>query len=115
MYKDKLDVYRLELKRNDDYSSTNQEIATPIYMGIPCKLSNNFHDLPEEDSFLVNPTNAHISVFCDPMYNIKKGDKLVAHRLDDNGNEVETISQYAGKPSIEINHQEIMFVDRDYA
>lgn len=115
LYKDTMDVYRLQLRKNDDFSSTNEQIVTPVYMGIPCKISNNYHDLPEEDSFLVNPTNAHYSVFCEPTYKIRKGDKLIIHRFDDNKKEVETINQYAGKPSIEINHQEITLVDKEYA
>lgn len=115
MYKDRMDVYRFSVQPNNEYSYDNVENAVPVYTGIPCKISNNFKDLPEEDSFMINPTNQHISVFCEPSYNILKGDKLVLHRMDDLGNEVETLTEFAGKPNREISHLEISLVDRRYA
>lgn len=115
MYKDKLDVYRSSLKQNDSFTYESSENPVPVYLGIPCRISNNFKDLPEEDSFLLNPTNQHLSIFCENVYDIRKGDKLVAHRLDDNGEEIEVLHEYAGKPNKEITHQEISLIDRKYA
>ena len=115
MYKDKMDVYRFSVQPNNEYSYDNVENAIPIYKDIPCKISNNFKDLPEEDSFMINPTNQYVSVFCEPSYKIQKGDKLVLHRMDDLGNEVETFTEFAGKPNVEVTHLEITLVDRQYA
>lgn len=115
MYKDRMDVYHYEIREVAGDSYDAEEEPVPAYLGIPCKISNNFKDLPEEDSFMLNPTNQHLSIFCEPHYDIRKGDKIIIHRLDDNGEEIEQIIEYAGKPNKEITHQEISLVDRRYA
>lgn len=115
MYKDRMDVYRLKTVENEGLTYQNIVDPIPIYKNVPCRISNNFKDLPEEDSYMINPTNQHLSVFCNPELVIEKGDKLIIHRLDDNGAEFELLTQFAGKPNREINHQEISLVDREYA
>lgn len=115
MYKDKLDVYRYRIQENDGNSYENVQEPLMLYSQIPCKISNGFRDLPEEDSFMLNPTNQHIAIFCEPHWDIRKGDKLILHRLDDEGNEIEQLVEFAGKPNKEVTHQEIQIVDRKYA
>lgn len=115
MYQDRMDVYHYQIQEVSGDSYQAEEEPVVAYLGIPCKISNNFKDLPEEDSYLLNPTNQHLSIFCEPHYDIRKGDKIIVHRMNDNGEEIETITEFAGKPNKEVTHQEISLVDRRYA
>lgn len=63
MYKDRMEVYRLGLTMGEDFTVSNEQSVQPIYTKIPCKISLNYQDLPEEDSLLINPTNQHIGIF----------------------------------------------------
>lgn len=114
MYKDRFEVYRLTQKKNDDFTVNNQ-VLEPLYTNEPCKVSLNYQDLPEEDSLLVNPTNQHISIFCDPKLDIRKGDKIIAYIMDDRGNVLDTFTDFAGRPEKHTSHQQFALVNRGYA
>ena len=53
MYKDRMEVYRLGLTMGEDFTVSNEQSVQPIYTKIPCKISLNYQDLPEEDSVAV--------------------------------------------------------------
>lgn len=115
MYKDRMEVYRLGLTMGEDFTVSNEQSVQHIYTKIPCKISLNYQDLPEEDSLLINPTNQHIGIFCDPSYDIRKGDKIKAYVLDDHGNVLDTYTDYAGRPEKHTSHQQFALVNREFA
>jgi hypothetical protein len=63
----------------------------------------------------LNPTNQHIGIFCDPSYDIRKGDKIKAYVLDDHGNVLDTYTDYAGRPEKHTSHQQFALVNREFA
>ena len=93
MYKDRMEVYRLGLTMGEDFTVSNEQSVQPIYTKIPC----------------------NIGIFCDPSYDIRKGDKIKAYVLDDHGNVLDTYTDYAGRPEKHTSHQQFALVNREFA
>ena len=80
MYHDRADVYRLRAVKAEDGSDDYAEEETPVYEGIPCKLSQYGKD-PTTDK-----TERAVSVFiglrlcCDPALDIRANDRIVVLR-----------------------------------
>ena len=80
MYHDCADVYRLRQIQASDGSDDYAEEETPVYEGIPCKLSQYGKELT------TNKTERAVSVFvdlrlcCDPALDIHANDRVVVLR-----------------------------------
>ena len=80
MYHDRADVYRLRVVKAEDGSDDYAEEETPVYEGIPCKLSQYGKELT------TNKTERAVSVFvdlrlcCDPAVDIRANDRVVVLR-----------------------------------
>lgn len=107
MYKDKMDVYRYSQYEEEDGSTYIGLSDKPIYSQIPCRVSFVTNDISEPTAEDINHLSLHIKIFCAANTDIKKGDKLVAYRMGDNGEVLETYTGKASKPRQYVTHKEI--------
>lgn len=107
MYDDKMDVYRYGEYEEEDGSTSIGLSDKPIYNQIPCRISFVTTDNSEPTAEDINHLSLHTKIFCAATTDIKKGDKLVAYRLGDNGEILETYTGKASKPRQYASHKEI--------
>ena len=63
----------------------------PLYSDVQCRISFNISDNPETTGEDSNPIYLQVKIFCAPNVDIQKGDILVAERIGDEGEVIETI------------------------
>ena len=111
MYSDEMDVYNLEVVKDDDGTENNSMPVNPTYTSIPCKIS--FKPKPDQSNVMAtanNPINQQVNIFCSPSYKIKKGAKIVTRKMSEAGEVMETYSgNTINKSKMFEGHQEILF------
>ena len=112
MYTDSVEVYRTEriVKPNGTTGNSPYKLIGEY----PCKLSFGENDDSTHEHSAIISGFVPIKLFLDRKIKIDKGDKLVAHRKDEDGTLL-TYSGVANKTSMYRSHQEVMFVDRSDA
>lgn len=106
-YTDIMDIYRHVEVMNTDGTSGIQISQMPLYTGIKCRISFENRDASNTISEDTNPINLQIKIFCEPSVDIKKGDKLIVYRNDDNGNIMSSYEGIANLPFVYTTHKEI--------
>lgn len=107
LYNDELTVYRKQTKINEDGTTSNELITAPIYEKIPCRISTSKVDNPQSNEEDINTKYLEIKVFCNPSYEIKKGDTLVCSRKNELNEILVTYKGLSNLPLVYISHQEI--------
>lgn len=108
-YTDRLSINRHTEITNADGTSGIGLPTTPKYSDIPCRISFNQTDNPESNKDDTNPIFLRVKLFCNPYVDIVKGDILIADRIDDDGNIMETYKGTANLPLKYTTHQEVLF------
>lgn len=108
-YTDKLSINRHVEIQNDDGTSYIALPKPPLYEGVACRISFTQSDNSDGDNVDNNPLHLQVKIFCGNGVDIKKGDKLIAHRLDDAGGILATYEGIASMPSTYVSHQEVLF------
>ena len=80
MYHDRADVYRLRQVQAADGSDDYAEEETPVYEGIPCKLSQYGKDLTTSKTERAVSVFADLRLCCDPAFDIRANDRVVVLR-----------------------------------
>ena len=111
MYNDTMTVYRREPAENDDGTTSVKLSQTPVYEDIPCRISTTKADSPNSDADDTNPQYSEIKIFCAPEYNVRKGDKIVAIKKQDDGTTLITYTGTANLPLSFVTHKEIALVE----
>jgi hypothetical protein len=111
MYTDIMTVYRTEPKENSDGTTSVKLSETPVYEDIPCRISTTKADNSESTADDTNPQYSEIKVFCAPDYVIRKGDKIVAVKKQDDGTTLITYTGTANLPFAFVTHKEIVLAE----
>lgn len=99
LHKDRMFITRPEKIKDPDGSSRVIIPDTPKYSDVPCRISFGTYsdaDNPNSQTDVNNPIFQQITIFCDPAVDVKKGDKLLLQKMDDDGNIVETYEGMTG-------------------
>ena len=112
-FTDSMDVYRYTtIVDSVDRTSKVSLPETPTYSSIPCRISFNAADNPDDGQYASNPLYLNIKTFCAYNTDIKKGDMLVLRRLDDDG--VTVLATYNGTSNMPLSfvtHKELHFLE----
>ena len=110
LYTDKFSVYRYKEVEEDDGSTYIEEQLTPVYDGKNCRISYGSSDNPETNKEDTNPLYLQVKIFCDTEIAVKKGDKIKAQRLSDNGTVLAEYEGIASAPLQYVTHKEFLIV-----
>ena len=80
MYLDRADVYRLRQIEASDGSDDYAEEETPVYEGIPCKLSQYGKSLTTDKTERAVSVFIDLRLCCDPAVDIRANDRVVVLR-----------------------------------
>lgn len=80
MYHDRVDVYRLRAVKAEDGSDDYAEEETPVYEGIPCKLSQYGKSLTTDKTERATNVFIDLRLCCDPAVDIHANDRVVVLR-----------------------------------
>ena len=80
MYHDRADVYRLRQIEASDGSDDYVEEETPVYEGIPCKLSQYGKSLTTDKTERATNVFIDLRLCCDPAVDIRANDRVVVLR-----------------------------------
>ena len=111
MYTDLATIYRHTTTLNADGTTSITLTETAVESDIPCRISFTRADSPETSENDSNPIYLETKIFCGAGVDIRKGDKVVAQRIDENGNAVATYTGIANLPFTYITHQEVLLVE----
>ena len=111
LYTDKMSVFRYTETLNDDGTVGTGLVEQPVIEDKPCRISFPSTDNPETTKEDSNPIYLQIKVFCNADLDVKKGDKLIVSRLDDNGNIIKSYKGTANLPLQFVTHKEILLVE----
>lgn len=111
LYTDKMSVFRYVETKNADETVSVELKKVPEISDQPCRISFPTTDNPETTKEDSNPIYLQIKVFCSVKLAVKKGDTIIAHRLDDNGNIIKSYKGTANLPLHFVTHQEILLVE----
>ena len=112
MYTDKMTVNRHEASTNADGTTKVSLAVLPIYSNLPCRISfgstsDPLYSQPQDKNVLFKPT----AVFCNPSYDIRKGDHISVERFNADGTRMVLYSGIANLPSKYETHQEFDIVE----
>lgn len=110
-YTDKLSINRFIEVTNPDGTIGMGLPKEPMYSGVRCRISFNISDNPETTKEDSNPIYLQIKIFCSPNEDIQKGDILVANRIGDDGEVLESYNGIANLPFKYVTHQEVLFTE----
>ena len=101
MYKDRAIVYRKEKTKGKNGFCDQREAETPVYDGIPCKLSQYGRSLTADKAERATNIGLDLRLCCDPEYEILENDRVtVLHQG-------QTFNLFAGSRFAYPTHQEI--------
>ncbi len=106
LYDDRFDIYRTDKALNDDASTHIFYEEEPLYSNVPGRISFVSDDRGTDYEVDSTPIRYDPKLFCASDVDIKAGDYIVIHRLDDKGNVTHTYKGRASKPSWYTTHQE---------
>ena len=110
-YTDKLSINRYTEISNPDGTTGMGILEEPLYSDVQCRISFENSDNPESNKDDSNPIYLQVKIFCSPDVDIQKGDILVAERIGDEGEVIETYKGIANLPFKYVTHQEVLFTE----
>ena len=115
MFTDKMSIRRYQDVTNDDKTTDIILPDTPLYEGVPCRLSFVSGENPEEKEIDDVPVSNVMKIFCGECVNIRAGDFIKVERFNDDGVVIATYAGKVGLPSKYITHQEVLFFIQESA
>lgn len=110
LYTDRVSISRLQEVKESDGTTRTEVSKVPLYKDIPCRISFSSGDNPEGSTDSVNPEHLQIKVFCASDVDVRKGDTIIADRLDEAGNVISSYRGTANLPACFVTHKEILLV-----
>lgn len=111
MYVDTMTVYHYVASTNADGTTSTKRSQIAAYTNIPCRISATRPDNSESSLVDKNPQRSEIKVFCSTKYDIRKGDKIVASKKQDDGSVLITYTGTSNMPLKYVTHIEAVLVD----
>ena len=110
-YTDKLSINRYTEISNPDGTTGMGILEEPLYSDVQCRISFENSDNPESNKDDSNPIYLQVKIFCSLDVDIQKGDILIAERIGDEGEVIETYKGIANLPFKYVTHQEVLFTE----
>ena len=97
---DKIDIYRRQEIENPDGTTGETSTDVPLYTDIPCHISFVTADNPNSATAETRPVIVGLRIHCAVDIDIQNGDNIVAKKLSNLGEVLETYTGIAGEPSV---------------
>lgn len=108
LYTDKFSIIHKPKVKNADGSIGVSNIPVYKFFDVECRISVENDDEPNTDNEAYNPLGNIYKVFCSPDVEVLKGERIIAKKYDDNGNELQEFVGIASKPVKYVTHQEFI-------
>lgn len=109
MFSDTMDITRYIDKENDDGTTETVLSDTPIYSGVPCRISFSSEENPGDTDIDNTPVKLSPKIFCKVGVDLQTGDYITVKRLNDDGEVIATYSGKVGMPAVYTSHKEALF------
>lgn len=110
-YTDTMNIYRHTSGENPDGTKSIEKIQSPVYSGVPCRISFLAPDRSESTSEDRNPIYLEVKVFCKADLDIRKGDRVEVKRLNDSGSAMTSYKGIVNMPLTFVTHKELQLVE----
>ena len=97
---DKMAIYRRVDIENPDGTSGETSSLVPMYEDIPCHIDFVSSDNPDGATADTQPIIIGIRIHCSLEIDIQNGDYIIANKLADNGDVLETYKGAVGEPTV---------------
>lgn len=97
---DKMSIYRRMPVENPDGTTGETSQNVPIYENVDCHIAFIDADNPDSATVQTRPIIMGIRIHCGLEVDIQNGDYVVANKLSNNGDILETYSGIVGEPSV---------------
>ncbi len=102
---DEIDIGRRMPIQNPDGTTGETNQDKPIYEHIPCHISFDSIDNPDENTVDSEPIITMLTINCPLEVDIQKGDYITARKLSFNGEVLETYVGIIGAPEVNMSRQ----------
>lgn len=112
MYTDRLKIHRFVEVENEDGTQDVELSKSPVYDNVPCRISFANSDNPDSAQEERNPERLQLKLFCAADVDIRKGDKLTALRMAEDGTTI--LQKYTGTanlPAQYVTHKEVLITE----
>ena len=97
---DSMDIARKMEIENPDGTTGETEIETPIYTNVPCHIAFISADNPDSATSETKPIIVGLRINCSLDVDIQNGDYIIAKKLSNSGDVLETYKGVIGEPSV---------------
>lgn len=108
MYNDKIEIHRFQKIKQPNGVTTRDTIMLGTFEG---KLSFGQNDDIHRETQFLTTGNLPVKLFVPITVPVKKGDLVIAHRLSDDGEVMETYTGTVNRPNVYTSHKEVAFAD----
>lgn len=102
---DKIDIFRKISIENPDGTTSETSDLTPLYSNIPCHISFEQLDYPDDNTKQTRPVNKVVKINCTVTTDLQNGDLIKAYKLSNDGNTIETYTGVIGEPSTSMSRK----------
>lgn len=97
---DSMDIARKMEIENPDGTTGETGIETPIYTNVPCHIAFISADNPDSATSETKPIIVGLRINCSLDVDIQNGDYIIAKKLSNSGDVLETYKGVIGEPSV---------------
>lgn len=102
---DEIDIARRTEIVNPDGTTGETTLDTPMYTNIPCHISFDSIDNPDENTVDSEPIITMLTINCDLSVDLQKGDYITARKLSNDGTVLETYVGIIGSPEVNMSRK----------
>ena len=96
---DKMNIGRRTEIINPDGTTGETSPDVPIYTDVPCHISFEQLDYPDQNTTVTRPVNKVVKINCSVDVDLQNGDLITAYKLAHDGSILETYMGVIGEPS----------------
>jgi len=97
---DKMTIYRRMETQNPDGTTGETPQNVPLYQDVACHIAFISSDNPDSATAETQPIIVGIRIHCGLEVDLQNGDYVIANKLSNNGEVLETYSGIIGEPTV---------------